>query len=389
MTTKYAAGGVKVSIGRSQDVQLPPRVLHGRATCMHFDTDKAFLLPPSVPGVRNIVAFFREHPASTMLVNGHTDLVGDAAYNVQLSNERAAAVTAYLLERVDDWLAWYSSSIPSKRWSYTEDQHMLATVLDGNGLPYYAAEVTGSNDSTTQDAARRFQTDRSLPVDGQLGPETRRALIAQYMQLQGTSLPSGTPIVQHGCGKYHPVDATTAADQGNRRVEIFLFDGGVDPAPQHPCPSPGCSQYARWVELASDTRDLCDCPPETTGVIRICLIDGDHKPRGGVEYTLVVGGQTYTGTTGDDGMIAHPVPAGVTDGQLTYDDYTRQVAIQPIDEPHRSTGAQPRLENLGFVGAAADMLRLAIERFQQRNELPVTGELDDTTAQTLRDRHGS
>ncbi len=389
MTTKYAAGGVKVSIGRSQNVQLPPRVVRGRATCMHFDTDKAFLLPPSVPGVRNIVAFFRERPASTMLVNGHTDGVGDAAYNVQLSNERAAAVTAYLVERVDSWLAWYSSPIASKRWSYTEDQHMLATVLDPDGLPYYAAEITGANDAATQDAARRFQTDRSLTVDGQLGPETRRALVTQYMQLTGTSLPSGTPIIEHGCGKYHPVDATTAADQGNRRVEIFLFDGGVDPAPQNPCPSPGCTQYAQWLGLTSDTRDLCDGPPATTGVIRICLIDADHHPRRGVDYTLVVGGQTYTGTTGDDGLIAHAVPSGIADGQLTYDDYTRQVAIQQLGEPRQSTGAQLRLRNLGFVGATADMPRLAIERFQQRNELPISGELDDTTAQTLRDRHGS
>jgi hypothetical protein len=51
MTFKYKPGGVKVTIGKSQDVSLPVRVFSGRATCMHFDTDKSFLLPPSIPGV--------------------------------------------------------------------------------------------------------------------------------------------------------------------------------------------------------------------------------------------------------------------------------------------------------------------------------------------------
>src|SRR5439155_19573113 len=97
MAIKYTPGGVTVTIGKSQDVSLPARVFRGRATCMHFDTDKSFLLPPSVPGVRNIVSFFNRHPDTKMPVNGHTDLVGDAQYNLQLSNERAASVAAYLL----------------------------------------------------------------------------------------------------------------------------------------------------------------------------------------------------------------------------------------------------------------------------------------------------
>ena len=50
--SKYESG-IKVSIGKSQDVSLPPEVKHGRACCMHFDTDKAFLLPPSVPDSTN------------------------------------------------------------------------------------------------------------------------------------------------------------------------------------------------------------------------------------------------------------------------------------------------------------------------------------------------
>src|SRR5439155_23457430 len=101
------------------------------------------------------------------------DLVGDAQYNLQLSNERAASVAAYLLNKVDDWLAWYSSPIQSKRWSYREDQNMLATVTDSSGAPYYAGPIHGVNDAATQDAASRFQTDNGIKANGQLGPDTR------------------------------------------------------------------------------------------------------------------------------------------------------------------------------------------------------------------------
>lgn len=392
MATKYTPGGVTVTIGRSQDVSLPPVVRRGRATCMHFDTDKSFLLPPSVPGVRNIVTFFQQHPGATMLVNGHTDLVGDAQYNLQLSSERAAAVAAYLRNTVDDWLAWYSAPAPSKRWSYTEDQHMLATVVDASGAAYYAGPITGLNDAATQDATGRFQGDVGLPADKQLGPDTRRKLVERYMQLEGTSLPDGTPLVLHGCGKFHPVDPTLAADEGNRRVEIFLFDGAVDPAPQNPCPAPGCAQYPQWVGLASTDVDLCQ-PAPVNAQLRIRLIDADEQPRAGVDYQLKVGGQLLTGTTKTDGMIVQDVPAGVTEAELTWDDFTRKVQIEVLADAGQPAGAQARLRNLGFgaldaiAGVLDELTRLAVTRFQTRHALEVTGELDDPTAAKLKECH--
>lgn len=396
MTAKYESG-IKVSIGKSQDVSLPPQVKHGRACCMHFDTDKAFLLPPSVPGVKNIVKFFNDHPGSTMLINGHTDLVGDAQYNLQLSNERAESVSAYLRQDVNGWTKWYDAAIQSKRWSYREDQHMLSTVEDASGVAYYAGPITGVNDAATQDAAGRFQTDNGLAADKQLGPDTRRVLVKKYMELEGTSIDPSTTIVLHGCGKHHPVDPNPSADEDNRRVEIFLFEGAVEPPPANPCPSPaGCTQYQEWVDAAGDEVDLCAEVPPPPPIVRICLIDCDQKPRGGVEYTLEVSGQTFTGTTGDDGMIVHEVPAGSTEGTLTYDDFAREVKIEPaLAEPHAPDGARPRLRNLGFgllesVGAALDEItRLAVMRFQQHHELEPTGELDTKTSDKLKERHGS
>jgi len=105
--------------------------------------------------VRNIKTFYDAHPGLTMLVNGHTDLVGDAQYNLQLSVERAKSIAAYLKSQVDEWIPWYQSGIASKRWSYGEDQYMLSTLTDPADAPYYAGAITNQNDAATQDAARR------------------------------------------------------------------------------------------------------------------------------------------------------------------------------------------------------------------------------------------
>lgn len=277
MTTRYTRGGVTVTIGKSQEVQIPSQVVCARCACMHFDTDKSFLLPSSMPAVCNLTRFYAQHRGLTLLVTGHTDLVGDAAYNRQLSDERAASIAAFLQDKVDDWLAWYSSGITSKRWGATEDQHMLRSLVDAAGAPYHQGSVTGVYDTVTRDALSRFQTDHGLSSDGQSGPETRRALVTAYMALEGTSLPGDAVVVTHGCSKTHPIDATSAADEGNRRVEIFLFRGPVDPAPVQPCPPGGCSQYAVWVDESVEVIDLCDPALYGTVWIRLELTVADAR----------------------------------------------------------------------------------------------------------------
>jgi outer membrane protein OmpA-like peptidoglycan-associated protein len=302
MTVRYQPGGVTVAIGRSQDISIPTRVFRGRATCMHFDTDKSFLLPPSMPGVRNIVQFYARHSGMTMLINGHTDGVGDAQYNVQLSVERASAVAAYLLAHADEWLTWYHAASDSKRWGVREDQSMLSAVLDPQNAPYYAGPISGVPDADTRDATSRFQTDQGLRVDGMAGDETRRALITQYMALDGTSLPSDATLVIHGCGKFHPIDATTGADAGNRRVEIFLFDGPVSPPPTDPCPAPGCAQYAEWVAEPEEDIDLCKPQLfDLVVVVEDSAVPPQPIPAAGVQLS---GPTPGTGTTDDTGVVS-------------------------------------------------------------------------------------
>ena len=67
---------------------------------IHFASDSDVILEDSYSLLDSIVALLRRNTAVTTLhVTGHTDLDGDAAHNMDLSERRAAAVVAALRER--------------------------------------------------------------------------------------------------------------------------------------------------------------------------------------------------------------------------------------------------------------------------------------------------
>ncbi len=59
---------------------------------IRFETGKADILPESMGVINKIYEMMKEHPDIKLSVEGHTDNVGDADYNLKLSGERAAAV---------------------------------------------------------------------------------------------------------------------------------------------------------------------------------------------------------------------------------------------------------------------------------------------------------
>ncbi|PIY32008.1 MAG: hypothetical protein COZ08_07830, partial [Bacteroidetes bacterium CG_4_10_14_3_um_filter_42_6] len=61
----------------------------------NFNSDK--LLPPSKPELDRLVNFLMDNPAIGVLVTGHTDSIGSASFNLELSGKRAKSVVAYLL----------------------------------------------------------------------------------------------------------------------------------------------------------------------------------------------------------------------------------------------------------------------------------------------------
>jgi outer membrane protein OmpA-like peptidoglycan-associated protein len=62
-----------------------------------FETGKSELQPESRPVLKEIAAALKDHPTLKVLIEGHTDNVGEPAANLTLSSARAAAVKAALV----------------------------------------------------------------------------------------------------------------------------------------------------------------------------------------------------------------------------------------------------------------------------------------------------
>ena len=63
-----------------------------------FETDKSIIQPVSYPELAQVVTVFEKNPGLRVEVQGHTDSVGSDAHNLQLSQRRAEAVRAYLVD---------------------------------------------------------------------------------------------------------------------------------------------------------------------------------------------------------------------------------------------------------------------------------------------------
>jgi outer membrane protein OmpA-like peptidoglycan-associated protein len=62
-----------------------------------FAYDQATLLPESQVELARILRFLRENPRTRIELRGHTDAKGTPAYNLKLSQDRAAAVRDFLV----------------------------------------------------------------------------------------------------------------------------------------------------------------------------------------------------------------------------------------------------------------------------------------------------
>ncbi len=252
-------------IGTPAVIQLPPRVHRGELTGAHFETDKTFLLPTAMPGIKQLVVIYKSFGASSALVVGHTDTVGKADYNRGLSEERAASIAAFLTDDVDAWLKNYKPQKHSQAWGAREDKVM-----------------------------QKFLATQGITLPAKSDEESRRALITAYMNTDGTSLPKGTTLLTHGCGLTHLAVKTPlgVANAENRRVEVFLFDSDVAPPPQTPCPAGGCTEREQWVGQTLNTVDLDQPLPS----LEVQVNDDGGAPVDGVAVHLA-GPTAQDGTT--------------------------------------------------------------------------------------------
>jgi OmpA-OmpF porin, OOP family len=80
-----------------QQIQPPERL------CMHlvldFDSGKANVKPEYRSEIAKVADYLKQYPTTTAVIEGHTDNVGDADFNMKLSQQRAENVVNYLVDQ--------------------------------------------------------------------------------------------------------------------------------------------------------------------------------------------------------------------------------------------------------------------------------------------------
>jgi len=69
------------------------------ASRIYFETGKAILLRESFPALDTVAIILEQYPSQHLLIEGHTDNVGDDQTNFILSENRAKAVFTYLVQK--------------------------------------------------------------------------------------------------------------------------------------------------------------------------------------------------------------------------------------------------------------------------------------------------
>jgi outer membrane protein OmpA-like peptidoglycan-associated protein len=95
----FAGDGYSLAVGDAGLKDLSAALdkdCHVALTGLLFDFNKATLKPESDPVLQKVLILLGKNPSLKLEVQGHTDAVGDAAYNQNLSQARAAAVVDWL-----------------------------------------------------------------------------------------------------------------------------------------------------------------------------------------------------------------------------------------------------------------------------------------------------
>lgn len=246
-----------------------------------FNTNKAFLLPTALPSVKKLRRLYLDNAPCQLLVVGHADTTGAPSYNDKLSLARAKATIAYLRDDVDAWLDFYGDGVETKqRWGKIEDRLMITA------MPGFSSKIR------SEDAIKWYQRTRLLKVDGIAGPQTRRALITEYMSLDGASLADFVGEIEataHGCGENFPLDESgeeldaapsdNRRDPTDRRVELFFFDPefGITPPPPGENSAAGSPEYPLWRKRVAAVVELEANDPDAPDVTFAEISDGHFR----------------------------------------------------------------------------------------------------------------
>ena len=128
---------------------------------------------------------------------------------------------------------------------------------------------------------------------------------------------------------------------------------------------------------------------------RTIIKDAKDRPLANAKYTLTLPGQMFTGVTGSNGLLEHPLPLDAETGTLALTDLgiTWTLNFGHLDPVDTIQGVQGRLKSLGYDPGAVDgadspAFQAALRAFQKDNGLKGAGVCTAETTAKLKEKHG-
>ncbi len=141
-------GAEDTRVGEGINVVFNEKNPDGSKAGVYFSTNMYNISPNSQLALDKLVKVFKDYPETNILIEGHTDNVGDSSYNEKLSKKRAMAVGDYLI----------ASGVTSPRLTikwYGESQPKVPNTSDANKAENRRVEFAiTANDKMKEDAAK-------------------------------------------------------------------------------------------------------------------------------------------------------------------------------------------------------------------------------------------
>lgn len=263
------------------DVYIPPGKIHAARLPSRFSRNSTFPKPTALPNLKSMAQLLRDDPMLDAEVLGFADAKTEPEQALELSQNRAQSVVAWLTADKDYFRARFDGPDPLRKWDWEEVQWMLRAVSSSD-LPCYVGAVDGQAGPTTHDALAKLQVANGMQPTGLADDATLDVLIAQYLALVGDPI-HAFRLFATGA-KHHPLrtygadtqkDVQDGAPQRHRRVEMFALEGKMTP------PATALEQvedsHKRWCSQVEV--DHSQPRPQTT-LARV--VDVNRRPLAGV-----------------------------------------------------------------------------------------------------------
>lgn len=182
-------------------------------------------------------------------------------------------------------------------------------------------------------------------------------------------------------------DPDNSSLRENGRKINLLYPGDVVSIPE---------KEVKEIDVQTGQRHRFRCSGRTAQ-LQVQFRD-NGEPLANEPYVLDVDGELSNGNLDGEGILDVQVPTEAREAIVSIGEQANQkryrLNLSHLDPVNEITGVQQRLNNLGFFCGREDsdvgeLTRVAIRKFQEANDLDVTGEVDDQTRDKIQQEHGS